>query len=169
MEGVRFGLDLCFLRNSEMGAAMRPGGWVLVFPQRCHLPGERMGRDTQAPRGTRPWQWQALTSRHKGLLPASTPSEAIATVGSTGDRRALSLGSGRRRATDPRPAMLGTLGLALLALLRAVGPSQASGFTGEGTWLGEGDAGGAGGSLGTGLTRGDSGLAESSAGFRFES
>lgn len=41
--------------------------------------------------------------------------------------------------------MLRTLGLALLALLRAVGPGQASGFTGEGSRLGEGDAGGVGG------------------------
>lgn len=65
--------------------------------------------------------------------------------------------------------MLRTLGLALLALLRAVGPGQASGFTGEGSRLGEGNAGGVGSSLGMGLTRGDGSLAEGWAGFRFES
>lgn len=41
--------------------------------------------------------------------------------------------------------MLGTLGLALLALVGTVGPSQASGFTGKGSGLSMGDAGGAGG------------------------
>lgn len=44
--------------------------------------------------------------------------------------------------------MLRTLGLALLALVSAVGQSQASGFTGEGSGLSVGDAGGARGPLG---------------------
>jgi hypothetical protein len=33
-------------------------------------------------------------SRHKGLLPASAPSEAIAVASSAGDKRALSAGRG---------------------------------------------------------------------------
>lgn len=139
---------------------MQPGRWVLTFPQRCHLPGMRKGCDMQGPRGTPPWQWRVLTSRHKGPLPVSASSEAVATVGSTGNRRALSLGLGSpgpfmlllRRGPELSchgPTMLRTLGLALLALLSTVGPSQASGFTGEGSGLGEGDAGGAGGLSGS--------------------
>lgn len=46
--------------------------------------------------------------------------------------------------------MLRTLRLALLALVSAAGPTQASGFTGEGSELGMGDAGGVG-VLGAGL------------------
>lgn len=90
----------------------------------------------------------------------SASSEAIATVGSTGNRRALSLGPGNpgpfmlllRRGSELSchcPTMLRTLGLALLALLSTVGPSQASGFTGEGSGLSEGDAGEAGGLSGS--------------------
>ena len=70
-----------------------------------------MGCDTQVPRGTRLWQWQVFTSRHKGTLPASAPSEATATVGGAGKGRALSLGPGGpgpfvlplRRGPEPLP------------------------------------------------------------------
>lgn len=110
------------------------------------------------PPGTRPWRWQALTSRHKGLLPESAPCEATATVGGTGNRSALSPAqaaqaapaaqaplcfcSGEAQSRRHCPAMLRTLGLALLSLLSTVGSSQASGFTGEGSRLRVGDAGG---------------------------
>ena len=51
--------------------------------------------------------------------------------------------SGETQSHHHCPAMLRTLGMALLALLIVVNPSQASGFTGEGSGLHVGDAGGA--------------------------
>lgn len=109
------------------------------------------------PRGTRPWWRQVLTSRHKGLFARSTCSEAIITASGAGSRRALSPGPFvwlLRGGLEPcylSPTMLRTLWLALLALVSAAGPGQASGFTGEGSELGVGEAGGAGGSQGAGL------------------
>lgn len=104
-----------------------------------------MGCDMQVSRGTLLRPWWVLTSRHKGTLPASASSEATATVGGAGKGRALSLGPGgpdpfvlplgRGQSHCHRPTMLRTLVPALLALVTAVGPSQASGFTGEGSGL----------------------------------
>ena len=51
--------------------------------------------------------------------------------------------SGETQSHHHCPAMLRTLGLALLALVVIVNPSQAGGFTGEGSGLCVGDAGGA--------------------------
>lgn len=87
------GLKCVSCVTTRWDPAMQPGGWVLAFPQRCRQPGGRMGCDMQAPPGTR----QALTRRHKGLLPGCASSEAIATVGGTGSRRVLS------PAQRPRP------------------------------------------------------------------
>lgn len=108
-----------------------------------------MGCAPRVSRGTRPWGRQVLASRHKGLFSWSTCPEAIAS-GCTGNRRALSPGPSAGLLTgNPEPylgpTMLRTLPLALLALVSAAGPTQASGFTGEGLELGMGDAGGVGG------------------------
>lgn len=59
--------------------------------------------------------------------------------------------------------MLRTLGLALLPLLSTVGSSQASGFTGEGSRLRVGDAGGGAPWEGVSVSK-DGSLAESWAG-----
>lgn len=101
-----------------------------------------MGHDTKVPRGTRPQWWLVFTSRHKGLLPASTQSEATATVSGAGERRALSLGqaaqvplcchSGDPEVTTTAQPCSEPLGWACWPWSSYVNPSQASSFTGEG-------------------------------------
>lgn len=130
---------------------MQPGGWVLAFPQRCRRPGGRAGGDRQAPLGTWPWRWQALTRRHKGLLPGAHPLKPLpppaaqGTEGPSLQPRAqapLCFCSGEARSCHHCVTMLRTLGLALLPLLSTVGSGQASGFTGEGPRPRAGGAGG---------------------------